>query len=184
MCGAYIYKHWENILSKKQITERPKRNRLEIAIGLHDLEFGPRPPLFVSRARQLILQSARGMSAGLGGFGVGSAFLHGASLANQADMWVSAVNHTDYFDLLDSDAVKRGTFGLLSMDERRNFAALEGLWTKAFQIASRRDVITASLVGLCGLGLFMRARRCLALTPAERRLLQESGIDRFCIEEY
>lgn len=77
----------------------------------------------------------------------------------------------------------RGNLALLPMDERGNLVALEGLWTKVFQIASRRDVIAASVVGLCGLGCFLGARRFLALTPAERRLLRESGSDPFCHEE-
>jgi hypothetical protein len=68
------------------------------------------------------------------------------------------------------------------MDERGLFAALQGLWTKAFHIASRRDVLSASIVGLCGLGLFLGARHVSALTPVERRLLQESGIQPFCNE--
>jgi len=62
-----------------------------------------------------------------------------------------------------------------SMDERRYHVALDVLWTKVFQIGSRRDIVITSVVGLCGLGLFFAARRCLAPTPSERQLLQEAG---------
>jgi hypothetical protein len=49
------------------------------------------------------------------------------------------------------------------------------LWTKAFQMASRRDVVVASVVGLCGLGLFLVGRQWLPLTRFEKQLIQEAG---------
>ena len=91
--------------------------------------------------------------------------------------------YSDYWIWFTGFLRSRGSLALLSMDERGNLVALQELWTKIFQIASRRDVFAASLVGLCGLGLFVGARRFLALTPAEQRLLREFGSDPFCNEE-
>src|SRR2546423_4617239 len=109
----------------------------------------------------------------------------GTSVANQTDMCSSAINHrfiSDCWIWFTGIVRSRGNL-LLSMDERGHLVALQGLWTKLFQIASRRDVLAASVVGLCGFGLFLGTRRFLALTPAEQRLLRESGSDPFCNEE-
>ena len=52
---------------------------------------------------------------------------------------------------------------------------LHALWDRLFQLATRREVVVASVVGLCGFGLFWGTHRFLALNHFETQLLKQHG---------
>jgi hypothetical protein len=62
------------------------------------------------------------------------------------------------------------------MSEGGTIASIQPLWEKIFQIATRREIIVSSVVGLCGLGLILGTRRLLATTGSERYLIKQYGI--------
>ena len=55
---------------------------------------------------------------------------------------------------------------------------LHSLWDRLFQLATRREVVISSLVGICGLGLFWGTRRLVALNHFETQLLKQHGTHR------
>ena len=61
------------------------------------------------------------------------------------------------------------------MSEGGTIASIQLLWERIFQIATRREIIVSSVVGLCGLGLILGTRRLLA-TGYERHLIKQYGI--------
>jgi len=55
---------------------------------------------------------------------------------------------------------------------------LHSLWDRLFQLATRREVVISSIVGICGLGLFWGTRRLVALNRFETQLLKQHGTHR------
>ena len=56
-----------------------------------------------------------------------------------------------------------------------NLSSIQLIWEKVFQIASQREVILSSVVGLCGIGIFWGARQFLGTTRYERQLIEQHG---------
>lgn len=61
------------------------------------------------------------------------------------------------------------------MNEGGTIASIQLLWEKIFQLATRREIIISSVVGLCGLSLILGTPRLLAATGYERRLIKQYG---------
>jgi pimeloyl-ACP methyl ester carboxylesterase len=55
---------------------------------------------------------------------------------------------------------------------------LHSLWDRLFQLATRKEVVVFSVVGICGLGLFWGTRGLVALNHFERQLLKQHGTHR------
>jgi predicted alpha/beta-fold hydrolase len=56
-----------------------------------------------------------------------------------------------------------------------NLSSTQLIWEKVFRIASQREVLLTSVVGLCGIGIFLGARQLLGITHYERQLIDLHG---------
>jgi hypothetical protein len=66
-----------------------------------------------------------------------------------------------------------------AMNSKTTLSQTSPLWDRFVQICSRRDVLVASVVGLCGVGIFWGVGRFLAITPFEKQVLQDHGTTLF-----
>lgn len=61
------------------------------------------------------------------------------------------------------------------MGDGGSISSMQQICQRIFQIATRRDIVVSSVVGLCGFGLFWGARQFLAPTNDEQQVIKSYG---------